>query len=319
MSNFFSNKLKHFDILNHEWKKLENEIKKNKKILNKKVCPICRKSNFTILFKKKGLKFVKCKCKSEHIYINPWINESYLLNHFKNSKSWKIWSNKVLKSKENYKNDMKKYNNVKKFLKKNLKTNFKLLDVGCSSGNFLEFSNKYLTRNCLGLEPSSDSYKIAIKNEYNVINKGIENYNTDEQFDLISFWASLEYCMNIDLVIKQIKKLLKKGGILLIYISGNPSSLIMRVLKEKCLGFVFNRGNYFSPNSLNMLFKKNKFKKIYQKSFVSEIDVISNFLDYNESYHKPTKNSMAKSFSKELEELILKNLMGYKFLTIFKK
>ena len=34
MSNF-SNKLKHFDILNHEWKKLENE-KKNKKILNKK-------------------------------------------------------------------------------------------------------------------------------------------------------------------------------------------------------------------------------------------------------------------------------------------
>ena len=97
----------------------------------------------------------------------------------------------------------------------------------------------------------------------------------------------------------------------MIYISGNPSSLIMRVLKEKCLGFVFNRGNYFSPNSLNMLFKKNKFKKIYQKS--------SNFLDYNESYHKPTKNSMAKSFSKELEELILKNLMGYKFLTIFKK
>ena len=97
MSNFFSSKLKHFDILNHEWKKLENEIKKNKKILNKKVCPICRKSNFTILFKKKGLKFVKCKCKSEHIYINPWINESYLLNHFKNSKSWKIWSNEVLK------------------------------------------------------------------------------------------------------------------------------------------------------------------------------------------------------------------------------
>ena len=47
----FYRKLKHFDILNHEWKKLENEIKKNKKILNKKVCPICRKSNFTILFK----------------------------------------------------------------------------------------------------------------------------------------------------------------------------------------------------------------------------------------------------------------------------
>ena len=76
----------------------------------------------------------------------------------------------------------------------------------------MEFSNKYLTRNCLGLEPSSDSYKIAIKNEYNVINKGIENYNTNEQFDLISFWASLEYCINIDLVIKQIKKLLKKVG-----------------------------------------------------------------------------------------------------------
>ncbi len=31
MSNFFSSKLKHFDILNHEWKKLENEIKKKQK------------------------------------------------------------------------------------------------------------------------------------------------------------------------------------------------------------------------------------------------------------------------------------------------
>ncbi len=319
MNEFIVSKLKHFDILNYEWRKLERNIKKNKKILVNKNCPICKKSNFKILFKKKSLNFVKCNCKSNHIYINPWIKESYLSNHFKNSKSWRIWSKNVLDSKINYKNDLKKYSFIKSFLRKNLKKNFNLLDIGCSSGNFLEFCKKNLTKNCYGLEPSKESFKIATKKKLNIFNTSIENFKTNKKFDLISFWASLEYCTNIDLVIKKIKKLLNNKGILLIYISGNSSSLIMRLFKEKCVGFIFNRGNYFSPLSLNMLFRKNKFKKIYQKSFISETDAISNYLDYNQAYEKKETSSLNNTFNKQLEKLILQNMMGYKFLMIFKK
>ena len=319
MNKFFNSKIKHFSILDKEWSKLEKKIKNNKKILIKKNCPICKKNNFKLLFQKKGLNFVKCKCKSEHVYINPAIKEKYLFEHFKNSLSWKIWSKNVLKSKKKNIDDIKKYNFTKIFLKNKLKKNFKLLDVGCSSGNFLEFSKKNLTKNCYGLEPSIEAYKIAIKNNQNIINTNFENYKINEKFDLISFWASFEYCSNLENVIKKIKKLLKKNGILLIYISGNSSSFIMRMLKKKCVGFVFNRSHYFSPNSLNMLFKKHNFKKIFQKSFISEIDVISNYLNYNQEYSKQISNNLKKKFLKNLEKLILKNMMGYKFLTIFKR
>ena len=53
MGNFFSNKLKHFDILNHEWKKLENEIKKTKKSLIKRYVQYVEKAILQYYSKKK--------------------------------------------------------------------------------------------------------------------------------------------------------------------------------------------------------------------------------------------------------------------------
>lgn len=319
MTNFFNSKIKHFSLLDKEWSRLEKQIKLNKKILKNSFCPICGKKNYEILFTKKSLNFVRCKCKGKLVYINPSINEKYLHKHFKYSKSWKIWSKNVLKSKNKIREDNKKFKDIKKFLKDKTTKNFSLLDVGCSSGNFLTFSKKNLTTNCYGIEPSVDAYKIAKQNNLNVINTSFENFKTKKKFDLICFWASFEYCYDLKLVTTKIKQLLKSNGLLLIYISGNSSSLIMRMLREKCVGFIFNRTHYFSPQSLEYFFKKNKMKKIFEKSFLSEINVITSYLDYNAAYDKKEIPLSLKKFSINLEKNIFNNEMGYKFLTIFKK
>ena len=323
MNKLLESKITHFKMLYKEWDKLEKKIISTKNILVHKSCPVCKKKQYKILFKKKGLYFVKCNCKAEHVFINPSINNNYLTNHFMNSSSWKIWSKKVLKSKKNYSIDKKKYSIATRIIKKNLNRKSRILDVGCANGNFINYCKRYFHCDCYGIEPSKEAFKLAKINSKNkVFNTNFENFKSQEKFDLICFWASFEYCTDIDLVMKKIKTLLKKNGILLIYISGNSSSLIMKTLREKCVGFIFNRTHYFSPKSLNELLKKNKFKIIYEKSFISEIKEILNYLNYNKPYekHKSNRNNnFDKEFIKKLENLILSKMMGYKFLSIHKK
>ena len=53
----------------------------------------------------------------------------------------------------------------------------------------------------------------------------------------------------------------------------------MRTLRSDCLGFVFNRRNYFSPKSLDYLLSRSgfKLKKIFSDN--NNLDSLENFLN----------------------------------------
>ena len=322
MAKNIKSKKSHFDYLENEWNILNEKIENKEKILIKKNCPICKKKKFKILFKKKGLNFVQCNCEAKHVFINPSISQKFLEKHFQNSKSWNVWSKKVLKSNENSRLEKYKYSKATEVIKKTYTNKIDILDVGCASGNFINYCNTTYKWNTFGIEPSKGAYSLAIKkNKKNIYNTNFENFSLNKKFDVISFWASFEYCTDIDFVLKKIKTLLKKRGLLLIYISGNSASLLMRLLKEKCIGFVFNRTHYFSPKSLDMLLSKYKFNRIYQESFISETKEIINYLDYYEPYKLAEINSnsfLTPGIVKQFDKIILKKMMGYKFLTIYK-
>ena len=97
----------------------------------------------------------------------------------------------------------------------------------------------------------------------------------------------------------------------------------MRTLREKCVGFVFNRTHYFNPKSLKFFANKHGFKELFQKSYNSEIDILENYYNYNDPYDKTKNQKNPQLIDKKLSNLFSKIIdekkMGYKFLAIFKK
>jgi len=309
-------KKQYFDILFNEWNKI---IKKKNFLSEETPCPVCGKSKQKLIFTKKKLSFVNC-LKCHHFFINPYIKDNLIQKHFENDYSWKIWSEKILFSNQQKKIENKKYILGIKILNKIFKNkNLEILDVGSSAGNFLKIC-KNKKWNITGIEPSKKSvYFAKKKNNITLINTNFENYNSDKKFDLITFWASFEYLTEFQKNLKKIKKFLKKKGKLLIYISGNSNSLIMRILQKNCLGFLFNRRNYFNPFSLNYLLKKYKFKNLAKVSDSNSLQAVNNYLSYKNPYEKNKDKKLLFDINIFLKKRIIKNLMGYKFLSIYEK
>jgi 2-polyprenyl-3-methyl-5-hydroxy-6-metoxy-1,4-benzoquinol methylase len=303
-------KQEYFKSLLNEWDLILKKKNPYSKIIP---CPVCKKNKFNNIFVKKKLNFVKCE-NCTHVFINPPFKKTIINNHFKNSVTWDYWSKKILINKQQKIIEEKKYVEGIKYIKSLSKKNLQILDIGSASGNFVGIAKKN-GWNISAVEPSRYACELLKKKfDCKIYNNYFENLDFENKFDVITCWASLEYSYEPSKFIDKLKKLLNKNGTAIFYISGNSNSLIMKILRENCVGFLFNRMNYFNPRSLGTILQ-NKFKKKKIVSDVNNIDIVYNYLNYRNPYLK-------KKFKKELlfhEKKIKSQIMGYKFLAIYEK
>lgn len=95
------------------------------------------------------------------------------------------------------------------------KDNFKLLDIGCATGQTLNsimqlFDNVKLT----GIDKSEKMLEIARKKNKKIkyLNKNIEDFNINEKFDFIICTHSFPYYNNKIEVVKKVSDLLENDG-----------------------------------------------------------------------------------------------------------
>jgi 2-polyprenyl-3-methyl-5-hydroxy-6-metoxy-1,4-benzoquinol methylase len=92
----------------------------------------------------------------------------------------------------------------------------RLLDVGCGTGDFLEFS-KQNGWSILGIEPNDEARLIANKKTNNSVYKSDHLLNLQHNsFDIITLWHVLEHLPNLDEHIAVFRRLLKRNGTLII-------------------------------------------------------------------------------------------------------
>jgi len=98
-----------------------------------------------------------------------------------------------------------------------------LLDVGCGTGDFLEFSMQN-GWSVLGIEPNEQARNIANKKTNNTV------YNSEHllklkhhSFDIITLWHVLEHLPNLEEHISIFNKLLKPNGTLIIAVPNYKS------------------------------------------------------------------------------------------------
>ncbi|MEC5165215.1 2-polyprenyl-3-methyl-5-hydroxy-6-metoxy-1,4-benzoquinol methylase [Flavobacterium sp. PL11] len=134
-----------------------------------------------------------------------------------------------------------------------------ILDIGAGTGDFLleAKNNGWQT---IGVEPSEKAKAIAIKKGISFVSETKEL--EDHFFDVISMWHVLEHVPNLEEQIKELKRLLKPNGTLIIAVPNFKSFDAMHYKKFWAAYDVPIHFWHFSKSAIKKLFSNEKLELI---------------------------------------------------------
>jgi len=231
------------------WLMVDGLPGKNKSKSKISPCVICSKKKFRKFAERNG--FVAQKCRDcGMISINPRPNEKELSHVYQGyNKKRKGESELLIKRKKVYKIDK---DWISKFIDKG-----KVLDVGCSEGQFLShFDSKKWLR--YGIEVEKEPADNALKKFGIPVKVGnIVDTSFKKKFDLVILRGVIEHFSEPIDVLKKCSQLLKTGGYLFITATPAGDSFAFDVYKEKWSQFVPPYHlHFFSVNLLSRVLKK---------------------------------------------------------------
>lgn len=152
---------------------------------------------------------------------------------------------------------------VKKYRKKG-----RLLDLGCGTGNFL-WEMKKRGFEVHGVDPSSQACELARQRLENIFNSELEEHHfPDNYFDVITLWHVFEHLLNPNITLKEIHRILKKDGILILE-TPNIDSLSFKAFRKNCFHLDIPRHLYhWSPKTIREILNRNKFR-VFKVSYFS--------------------------------------------------
>lgn len=297
-----------------------NKLKTKKKIfydiffrdlINISSCPICSSKKYNIIGKillnKKNLCIQETSICNfcGHIFRsilpkNSWFKKCW--NKIKEKKPLVI--NKKL---EHLRKKRYEYY-CKKYLPKIKDKKVCLLDIGAAFGTgALYFRKKGYDVECL--EPEINRANFLKKKKFKVFNSFIENNKIKTKYDFIVFAHALEHCENIDLAVKNIKKIMAQNSLLYIEVPNAE-----KVIDFFDLFYTPHRNN-FNAENLKYFLKKHNFEilNFKTKTFKDEGPVICVLLKQSnkaECYRNDLK--IKKNIIERKKNLYLKQKKYYR-------
>ncbi|MEI6122343.1 MAG: class I SAM-dependent methyltransferase [Bacteroidota bacterium] len=249
-------------------------------------CEICGKNSFSKYLDSQDYfltqeKFTIVKCNNcQFLFVNPRPTETEIRKYYQ-SKEYISHSN----SKKGLINQIyqfvRKRNNIKKF---NLIQKYKqfgtILDIGCATGEFLNYFKKNGWK-VVGLEPNEHARNFA-KTKYglNIFPERFLYEKHKEKFDVITMWHVLEHIHFLSQRIEQVKNNLRQGGVLIIAVP-NVESKDSKIYGKFWAGYDLPRHIYhFTQSSIKELFKKFGFDIIETVPMKSDSYYISMLSEY---------------------------------------
>lgn len=275
-------------------------------------CPVCNTDNYIEIFYKEGGRYVKCK-ECSMVYINPVFTDSALKEYYEQNHTEQ--ASLVESDTDSFYTDI--YNGgLDNILEYGKKTSV-ILDVGCSSGTFLDQCAKRDIKT-YGVELNKSEYQFAKNKNHIVYNTLLEDIKFDIKFDAISMWDVFEHIKDGEYYLNLMKNLIADDGVIFLQIPSSDS-LAAKILQEHCNMFDgLEHVNLYGVDTIKKLSEKCGLKVLNIKSVISEIGVINNYLNYENPYLGNTKN---KKFIPNLidEDNIHKILQGYKLQIVLGK
>lgn len=274
-------------------------------------CPVCNKKTKHYI-SKFNFKYSKCNY-CETIYNNPRAEKKIFDDFYKYSKSVKFWSTDFYSKTSNARKKklwIPKISIIKNFIKNKKIDN--VIDIGAGYGDFLDvIKKKRICENTIAVEPSSALSDICKKKKHKVVNKFLEELShfdiPQKKNNLFTCFELFEHVHDINLFVNKIYKVMKKKNILILTtLSGTGVDIVNLKDKSKSI-FPPHHVNFLNPYSMNILFKKHKFKVI--KIFTpGKLDL--NIMQNNIRYIKNNfwRIFLSKALSKEKD--IMQNIIS---------
>lgn len=283
-------------------------------------CAACGESHGKEVFRKHGFRYVRCE-QCGMVFISPQLTGAALLEHYRTSEVASEWLN-VLQTEAQMDFDRRKYEAGLDLLGRWLEPDGKhLLDVGCGIGLFLALARQrgFTVR---GIDPVAEACRLAAQKFGVPVDRGA--LETAEYaagcFDVVSFWEVLEHLKRPAAALRKVHELLRPAGYVLLFLGGNAHSLVMRVLRERCVGFDFTRLWYFTPPSIRRLLEVSGFEMLHVSTTIPEIDVILNYLRYDDPYAPELPDEpIAPCLADALRKAVIEDHMGYKLLVVARR
>ena len=277
-----------------------------------RVCPVCQHHNELEIFYKEGGRYVKC-LDCDMVYINPVFKDSAIKSYYEGNHTEQ--ANLVESDTDDFYVNIYNggLNDISKFAVKVSK----LLDIGCSSGAFLDLSKKR-DITTYGVELNQAEYEYAKRKGHDVYNDLLENLNFDFKFDAITMWDVFEHIKDGEFYLNLMKSLLSDNGVIFLQIP-SADSLAAKILREHCNMYDgLEHVNLYGVETIKKLAQKCDLEVLSIKTVISEIGVINNYLNYEDPYLGNTKN---KEFIPNLidEKQIHETLQGYKLQVVLGK
>jgi len=141
-----------------------------------------------------------------------------------------------------------------------------ILDIGAGDGAVLSAALGVLATSNLGIEPSIKAIAKNDDNRVNIKNIAIEDLETNEKFDLVTCFQTIEHLNNPREFISNIKRFIKPGGYFAISCH-NRLSLTNKILGEKSPIFDVEHLQVFTDQGIEKLFSGLNFKIVYSNKY----------------------------------------------------
>ena len=221
------------------------------------ICPLCESKNVSFFTTKAGFCLYTCSdCKLLFTFPLPESINIYNSSYFSGARDGFGYVNYDM-DKEPMVPTFQKYLDIVSSL--GLKGG-NLLDVGSATGFFMCLAEKRGFQ-VKGVELSDFAANLARDKGLNVVTGDIFSQNfLGESFDIITMFDVLEHVPDPKALISEVRRILKKGGLLLIN-TPDAQSLWARLLGSKWQLIVPPEHiHYFSPKNLGDYLSKNGFK-----------------------------------------------------------
>jgi len=281
----------------------------HKKFTKDRPCPVCKNSNELEIFTKEGGRYVKC-LDCNMVYLNPVFTDEAIKDYYESNHIEQ--SDLVESDTDNFYVNI--YNNGLDDTLRFNPNSSNILDIGCSSGTFLDLAKKR-NLNTFGIELNQNEYKFAQKKGHTVYNDLLENIDIIDKFDIVTLWDVFEHLIDGDFYLNKIKEHLSENGLIFLQIPSSDS-LAAKILRKDCNIYDgLEHVNLYGVKTIEKLANRCGFEVLNLKTVISEIGVINNYLNYENPYLGTTTN---KEYIPNLinDENLHKTLQGYKLQVI---
>ena len=272
---------------------IDNLIKEHGSIpeqfLKLRKCPNCDCNDLKKELLKDHLWIVKC-LNCELVFTNPIFDEEHYTKIYKSSDYQNVVK-ELGEESHNYRVKrfgMERVEAIKRFVRSTNK--IKVLDVGCSTGFFVEAA-KNNNWEAKGIDLNPSAIKFGRKRGLDLEQKELKDLPTNFKYDVITLFDVLEHLVDPSNIIENIKKYLSNEGIISLYVPNYDSA--SRYLMNKDAHFIWpsHHLTYFTIKTISNFLENREFEILEVKT--EGLDIFD-YIWWEENIKKHDVSSISK-------------------------